>query len=151
MRLFCQIPSRDPYWRMRRLIGIPKPAQIKLLGSFRRTHNAATHQGKTLRWDGHLIDSSTDRWLPAPRRELVQTLFVNLSKQKNISSFHAYARKNNIWILDLNQLSARSWESLICRRIDRVTIPSESLPLIRGTTLKVVYYRNKGINRDSGG
>ena len=26
----------------------------------------------------------------------------------------------------LNQLSAPSWESSICRRIDRVTIPSES-------------------------
>ena len=35
-----------------------------------------------------------------------------------------------MWILDLNQLSARSWESLICSRIDRVTIPSESLPLV---------------------
>ena len=30
-----------------------------------------------------------------------------------------------MWILDLNQLSARSWESSICRRIDRVTIPSD--------------------------
>ena len=57
-------------------------------------------------------------------------MFVNLSKQKNISSFHAYARKNNMWILDLNQLLAPSWESSICRRIDRVTIPSESLPLL---------------------
>ena len=70
------------------------------------------------------------RTIAAPRRELIQTLFVNLSEQKNISSFHAYARKNNMWILDLNQLSARSWESLICSRIDRVTIPSESLPLM---------------------
>ena len=30
----------------------------------------------------------------------------------------------------LNQLSVPSWESSICRRIDRVTIPSESLPLL---------------------
>ena len=69
--------------------------------------------------------------------DYIQTLFVNLSKQKNISPFHAYARKNNMWILKLNQLSARSCESSICRRIDRVTrvtIPSESLPLV-GTAL----------------
>ena len=30
----------------------------------------------------------------------------------------------------LNQLSVPSWDSSICRRIDRVTIPSESLPLV---------------------
>ena len=43
-----------------------------------------------------------------------------------------------MWILDLNQLLAPSWESSICRRIDRVTIPSESLPM---SDLKRVRHR----------
>eukprot|EP01047_Picozoa_sp_COSAG01_P099201 COSAG01_NODE_29259_length_641_cov_1.887454_2_plen_147_part_00 len=99
-------------------------------------------QGNTLRWDGHSIDSSTVQYRSMTRSSVPRADSDLKSKYCFCAHMHEmmkYFLFTEIHKQCLNQLSVPSFESSICRRIDRVTIPSESIPLVGLCRAGVVY------------
>ena len=102
------------------------------------------YQGNTLTWDGHSIDSSTVQYRSMTRSSVPRAD----SDLKSTYCFCAHMHEMMKYFLFteiheqcLNQLSVPSWESSICRRIDRVTIPSESIPLATCNTQQKPSFR----------
>ena len=105
----------------------------KVDGESKIYSKGTTHKSK---WDGHSIDSSTVQYRSMTRSSVPRADSDLKSKYCFCAHMHEmmkYFLFTEIHKQCLNQLSVPSWESSICRRIDRVTIPSESIPLVKSS------------------